>query len=124
VRIAVAVATSERSRAVEATRVTEHAVVLDLLLPMEPNQREPRVLAVIEWLVAFAAFDVTIDAGLALVLARVGLLVRVTTGAVATTVSEFELGLVTTRAGVLQMLAEQPKTEFRVIDMGTLEGTA
>lgn len=37
VRIAVAVATGKRPCAVEAPRVAEHTVVLDLLLPVEPD---------------------------------------------------------------------------------------
>jgi len=124
VRIAVAVATGKRSRAVESPRVAKHTVVLDLLLTVEPYQRKAGVLVVIEGLTALAAFDVTIDASFGLVLAVVSFFVRVATGTVAVAIRQLDLGLVTARARVLHMLAEQPKTKLRVIDMGTPEGTA
>lgn len=78
----------------------------------------------VEGLVAFATLYVTIDAGFGFILAVVRLLVRVATGTVAVAIGQLDLGLVTARARVFQMLAEQRKTEFRVIDVGSLEGPA
>jgi hypothetical protein len=124
VLVAMAVCTGERVGAVDAPGVAQDAIVLDLVLTVETDQREPRIHIVVEGLGALTAFDVTIGTGLVVVLSLMGVAMRVAAGADSFLVLELALGFVTASAGVAQMLAVEGETELPMVDVGTLERSA
>ena len=81
VLVTMTIAAGERSGSIQAARVAKHAVVLDLFLPMEADEREPSVDVVIERLGALATLDVTVGTGLVMVLALMGVAMLMAAGA-------------------------------------------
>lgn len=123
VLVLVAVNAVELIGAIDPSRMALQTVILERRFGVEAGQRKPRVRIVIEWLRAFAAFNVARRTRFVRKLTLVGLAMLMATGAGTFAVAQRHLWLVAAPTRDLGVLAKQRQSVMGMIDSRALEGS-